>query len=61
MKLKTILKQFNSFITSRHFCSTSSSPLLLRDAPDYSIDTVSELTHRSGTGNCEWRTCPRSI
>src|SRR6218665_938912 len=25
----------------------SSSPLLLKGAPDYSIDTVSELTHRS--------------
>jgi len=29
-----------------NFYSTSSSPLLLRGAPDY-IDTVSELTHRS--------------
>ena len=30
-------------------------------APDHSIDTVSELTRRSATGNCEWRTCPRSL
>src|SRR6218665_392538 len=33
-----------SFIHSGHFYSTSSSPLLLRGAPDYSINTVSELT-----------------
>jgi len=31
----------NSFIHSRYFYSTSSSPLLLRGTPDYSIDTVS--------------------
>jgi len=36
------------------------STILLRGAPDYSIDTVSELTRRSATGNCEWRTWPRS-
>ena len=30
----------HSFIHSGYFCSTSSSPLLLRGAPDYSIDTV---------------------
>jgi len=34
---------------------------LFRSAPDYSIDTESELTRRSTTGNCEWRTCPRSL
>jgi len=34
-----------------HYCS------LLRGAPDYKIDTVSELTRWSTTGNCEWRTC----
>src|SRR6218665_796095 len=42
-----------SFNHSRYFYSTSSSPLLLRGAPDYGIDTVSELTRRSATGNCE--------
>ena len=31
------------FIHSRYFYSASSSPLLLRQAPDCSIDTVSEL------------------
>jgi len=30
-------------------------------SPDNSIDTVSKLTRRSTTGNCEWRTCPRSL
>src|SRR6218665_2737866 len=34
---------FNSFIHSGHFYSTPSSPLLLRGAPDYSTDTVSEF------------------
>src|SRR6218665_1899785 len=33
---------------------------LLRGAPDYSIDTVAELTRRSATGNCELRTCQGS-
>jgi len=32
-----------------------------RSAPDYSIDTVSELTRRCATGKCEWRVCPRSL
>src|SRR6218665_198309 len=32
-----------SFIHSGHFYSAPSSPLLLRDAPDYSTDTVSEF------------------
>ena len=31
------------FIHSSHFYSASSSPLLLRGAPDYSTDTVSEF------------------
>jgi len=29
---------------SRYFCSASSSPILLRGAPDYKVDAVSELT-----------------
>src|SRR6218665_875120 len=33
----------NSFIHSGHFYSAPSSPLLLRGAPDYSTDTVSEF------------------
>ena len=49
------------FIHSRYFYSASSSPLLLRGAPDYSIYTMSELTRRSTTGNYEWRTCPRFL
>ena len=51
----------HSFIHSGYFYSTSSSPLLLRCIANYSIDTVSELTQQSATGNCEWRTCPRSL
>jgi|SRR6218665_1590966 len=42
---------WSSFIYSGYFNSTSSIPLLLRGAPNYSIDTVSELTHRSATGS----------
>ena len=56
-----LLWQFNSLIHSRYFHSASSSPLLLRGAPYYSTDTASEITRRSATGNCEWRTCPRSL
>src|SRR6218665_1474749 len=33
----------HSFIHSGHFYSEPSSPLLLRGAPDYSTDTVSEF------------------
>src|SRR6218665_1216185 len=33
----------HSFIHSGHFYSSPSSPLLLRGAPDYSTDTVSEF------------------
>ena len=40
-----------SFIHSKYFYSASSSPLLLRGATDYSIDSISELTRRSATGN----------
>ena len=43
----------HSFVHSGYFYSASSSPLLLIGASDYSIDTVSELTCRSATGNCE--------
>ena len=51
----------NSFIHSGNFYIASSSPLLLRGAPDYSIDTVLELTRQSATGNCECSSCPRSL
>jgi len=34
---------FRSFIHLGYFYSTSSSPLLLRGAPEYSTDTVSEF------------------
>jgi len=51
----------NSYIHSRYFYIASSSPLLLKGTPDYSIDTLLELTCRSATFNCEWRTCPKSL
>src|SRR6218665_1163992 len=35
-----------SFIHSGYFLSASSSPLLLRGASDYSLETVSELTRQ---------------
>src|SRR6218665_2657781 len=41
------------FIHSGHFCSAPSSSLLLRGAPDYSTDTVSEFhaeAHRQLVG-----------
>ena|SRR6218665_3842542 len=36
-----------AFIHSGHFYSASSSPLLLRGAPDYSTNTVSEIRAES--------------
>jgi len=39
----------HSFSYSGYLNSASSSPLLLRGAPDYIIDTVSELTHEQAT------------
>src|SRR6218665_1624538 len=43
----------HQFIHSGYFYSASSNllGLLLRGAPDYSIDIVPVLTHRSATGN----------
>src|SRR6218665_997748 len=39
----------HSFIHSGHFYSAPSSPLLLRGAPDYSTDTVSEFRSAQAT------------
>jgi len=50
-----------SFIYSGYFYSASSSSPLLKGAPDYSIDTVSDLIRLGAIGNCEGRTCPRTI
>ena len=47
---------FSQFVHSGYFYCASS-----RGAPYYIIDTVLELTCQSATGNCEWRTCPRSL
>src|SRR6218665_3701701 len=42
--INIVLHSFiHSFIHSGHFYSAPSSPLLLRGAPDYSADTVSEF------------------
>ena len=38
-----IKKRIHSFIHSAHFYSAPSSPILLRGAPNYSTDTVSEF------------------
>ena len=38
-----LIMKFIQFIHSGHFYSAPSSPLLLRGAPDYSTDTVSEF------------------
>ena len=43
------------------FILLKSTTLLLRGATDYSIDTVSELTHQSTTVNCESRTLPKVL
>jgi len=50
-----------SFINSGYLYRAFSSPQGAPGAPVYSIDTVSELTSRSATGNCECRTFPRSL
>ena len=44
-----------------HFYSSSHSLSFLEALPTTAIDTVSEFTRRSATGNCKWRTSPRSI
>jgi len=53
------LTVYPSFIHSGYFTSASSSPLLLRGVPDYITHTVSCLTRRRATGNCEWRIFPK--
>jgi len=52
-ELETLNCDQNISIRSGYFYSASLSPLLLRSALNYSIDTVLELTHQSATGNCE--------
>ena len=52
---KRVLLTIHPLSHSGYFYSASSNPLLLRGAPDYSIDTVSEWTRRSARGklgNC---------
>jgi len=44
-----------------NLCTKRTSFIHSFRTPDYSIDTVSELTRQSATGNYEWRTCPRNL
>src|SRR6218665_3288551 len=48
----------HSFIHSGHFYSAPSSPLLLRGAPDYSTDTVSEF-HAEAHGQLQVKDLPK--
>ena len=50
-----------SFIYSGYFYSNSTSPLLFRGAPVYSIDIVLELTRLREQAITNWWTCPRSL
>src|SRR6218665_2886156 len=43
-KMHSEIVYIMTFIHSGYFCCASSSPLLFRGAPDYSSDTMSELT-----------------
>ena len=53
--LKVDDKFLDLFIYSGYLYSASSSPLLLRGASDYSVDSVSELTRLSARGKYKWR------
>src|SRR6218665_3313919 len=48
----------HSFIHSSHFYSAPSNPLLLRGAPDYSMDTVSEF-HAETHGQLQVKDLPK--
>ena len=50
------------FVHSGYFYSASSSPLPLRGAPNTGRKLCRiRVSRRSATGNCEWKTCPRSL
>src|SRR6218665_1576021 len=51
---------FHAFVHSDHFYSDSSSPLLLRSAPD-TARIQCGVSRRSATANCELWTCPRFL
>ena len=44
-----------------HFYRASHSMSLSEALLTTAIDTVSEFTHWSATGNCKWRTCPSKV
>src|SRR6218665_2934271 len=50
-----------SFIYSVYFYSASSSPLLIRGAPDTVRIYCVGVSRRSATGNCKRRICQRSL
>src|SRR6218665_1506183 len=60
-RLSILTLFIHSFINSGNFYSASSSPHLLRGAPDY----ITRILYRSfkpkRTGNCRLRTCPMSV
>src|SRR6218665_2663573 len=57
--IRTIIHSFiHSFIHFGHFYSAPSSPLLLRGAPDYSTDTVSEC-HAEGHRQLQVKDLPK--
>ena len=46
------LNYYYAFVRG-YFYSASSSPIILRGSPEYSIDTLPGLTRRSAIANCE--------
>jgi len=54
IELYRLLLTFRLFIHSGHFYRAPSSPLLLRDAPDYSTNTVSEFHVEAHGYNTGW-------
>jgi len=51
----------NELFVFIHFGSASHSMSLSEALQTTTIDTVSEFTRRSATGNCKWRNFPRSM
>jgi len=55
-------RQTVSFIHLRYFYSASTSPLLCySETLPTQHGYCAGISRRSATGNCEWRTCPRSL
>jgi len=56
------VRTVNSFIDSGYFCSASSSLQVNYYSEAFLTQHgyCARVSRRSATGNCEWRTCPRS-